>query len=145
MLRISKLTDYGTVVLAQMAREPGRTFSAASLAGAVALPPSTVRKLLKALTRQGLLTSCRGQQGGYRLAQPPGEISLADVIEALEGPLGLIECSRQAGLCQLEPSCSIRQRWQGINETIYRMLGQVSLLELIDNTQDARRIALLNA
>jgi FeS assembly SUF system regulator len=145
MLRVSKLTDYGTVVLAQMAREPGRTFSALSLADEVVLPPSTVRKLLKVLTRQGLLHSSRGQHGGYRLAQPPGDISLADVIEALEGPMGLIECSREAGLCPLEPRCTVRQGWQGVNGAIDRMLRQVSLLELIDNTQGARRITLLNA
>lgn len=130
MLRVSRLTDYGTVVLAQMARDPQRIYSAVVLASDVSLPPSTVRKLLKQLASHGLLQSCRGQHGGYRLARPPARISLADVIEALEGPLGLTECSRGSGLCGLEPRCGIRRRWLDINDVILGALRQVSLLEL---------------
>lgn len=132
MLRVSKLTDYATVVMARMAREPDKVFSASSLAQAVALPLSTVRKLLKALAGEGLLCSCRGQQGGYRLARTPEEISLADIIQALEGPLGLTECSRQVGLCQMESYCSIRCQWQGINSVVYSVLQHVSLQELLN-------------
>ncbi|MBY4678866.1 SUF system Fe-S cluster assembly regulator [Marinobacterium arenosum] len=143
MLRVSKLTDYGTVVLARMAREPERTFSAAALAEAVALPVSTVRKLLKVLTRHGLLNSCRGQQGGYQLARPPQRISLADIIEALEGPLGLTECSFQHGLCQLEARCHIRSQWQDVNQVIYGALARVSLVELLAKPSN-KSIALLN-
>jgi FeS assembly SUF system regulator len=131
MLRVSKLTDYGTVILTRMALSPAATYSAASLAQQVTLPASTVSKLLKIMSRYGLLYSSRGKQGGYTLAKPPQEISLADVINALEGPIGLTECSRQSGLCQLESHCAIRQQWQGINGVIHKALQQLSLETLL--------------
>ncbi|MEH6651248.1 MAG: SUF system Fe-S cluster assembly regulator [Motiliproteus sp.] len=132
MLRISKLTDYGTVILAQMAREPARTYSAAALAQAIELPLSTVSKLLKLLNRSGLLISCRGKQGGYRLAKPPQQISLARVIDVLEGPVAVTECSQRSGLCQLEARCAIRRQWQGVNGVIYQALERVSLDSLLN-------------
>jgi len=134
MLRVSKLTDYGTVILARMALSPAATYSAASLAQQVTLPASTVSKLLKIMSRNGLLYSSRGKQGGYTLAKAPQEISLADIINALEGPIGLTECSIQSGLCQLESHCAIRQQWLGINGVIHKALQQVSLETLLRQT-----------
>ncbi|UTW04930.1 SUF system Fe-S cluster assembly regulator [Amphritea atlantica] len=131
MLRISKFTDYGTVILALMAHNPASTHSAASVARQVGLPGSTVSKLLKMMSRSGLLTSCRGKQGGYTLAKAPQEISLAEVVEALEGPIGVTECSRQNGLCQLESHCAIRRQWQGVNGVILNALQHVSLAALL--------------
>lgn len=136
MLRVSKLADYGTVILAQMASQPERVYSAMSLAQELDLPLSTVRKLLKLLAGGGLLSSSRGQQGGYALARSPRDISLAEVIEVLEGPLGLTECSLSVGLCRLEGECRIRQRWQGVNGIIFNALQQVNLLQL--SGQEAR-------
>ncbi len=132
MLRISKLTDYGTVILAQMARDPARIYSAASLAQTIELPISTVSKLLKVLSRSGLLSSHRGKQGGYRLAKSPLQISLAEVIQVLEGPVAVTECSQSSGLCQLESRCAIRRQWQGVNGVIYQALEQVSLESLLN-------------
>ena len=86
MLRISKLTDYGTVVLAYLAGNPASVASAAEVAAATGLGLPTVSKLLKALGRAGLVTSTRGAQGGYQLAREAANISAADVIDALEGP-----------------------------------------------------------
>lgn len=131
MLRVSKLTDYGTVILARMALSPAASYSAASLAEQVTLPASTVSKLLKIMSRSGLLNSSRGKQGGYTLAKAPQEISLAEVIEILEGPIGLTQCSCQSGLCQIESHCAIRQQWQGINGVIHQALQQVSLEALL--------------
>lgn len=131
MLRISKLTDYGTVILAQMARDPARTYSATSLAQAIDLPLGTVSKLLKLLSRSGLLSSYRGKQGGYRLAKPPQQISLARVIEVLEGPVAVTECSQRSGLCKLEARCAIRRQWQGVNGVIYQALQSLSLDTLL--------------
>ncbi|MEH6824591.1 MAG: SUF system Fe-S cluster assembly regulator [Motiliproteus sp.] len=139
MLRVSKLTDYGTVILAHMAREPDRTYSAASLAQSIELPISTVSKLLKLLSRSGLLSSCRGKQGGYRLITPPQEISLAKVIEVLEGPVAVTECSRRRGLCQLESHCAIRQQWQGINAVIYQALEHISLETLLEKPRASEK------
>ncbi len=131
MLRISKLTDYGTVILAHMARHPGSIFSATHLARVLELPTSTVSKLLKRLARSGLLCSCRGKRGGYTLARPPAEIALSEVIEVLEGPAGLTECSRQRGLCRMESTCAIRRQWQGINAAVMATLQQLSLEALV--------------
>ncbi|WP_432470579.1 SUF system Fe-S cluster assembly regulator [Amphritea sp. HPY] len=138
MLRVSKLTDYGTVILAQMALSPAASYSAASLAQQVTLPASTVSKLLKIMSRSGLLYSSRGKQGGYTLAKAPQEISLAEVIEILEGPIGLTQCSCQSGLCQIESHCAIRQQWQGINGVIHEALQQVSLEALLRQSVQTR-------
>ncbi|MBV1789827.1 SUF system Fe-S cluster assembly regulator [Marinobacterium sp. D7] len=130
MLKISKLTDYGTVVLAYMARRPDALFSAVCLAQELGLPLSTVRKLLKQMAGAGLLDSSRGQRGGYRLTRPPQEISLAEVLEALEGPLGVTDCSQAPKLCSQEAICPIRNNWRGINGVIHGVLRQVSLQQL---------------
>ncbi len=131
MLRVSKLTDYGSVILAYMACRPKDVMSAASLAKSVYLPESTVRKLLKMLTKSGLLCSGRGRHGGYQLARPAAQISLADIISALEGSIALTECSVRPGLCQTEAHCEIRQNWQGVNKIIYQSLAQVSLQQML--------------
>lgn len=130
MLKISKLTDYGSVVLAHMARRPRCLFSAVRLAQELDYPVSTVRKLLKQLAAAGLLDSCRGPQGGYRLTRSPEAISLVEIIEALEGPLGLTECSLAPQLCSREAQCPIRDNWRGINGLINGVLQQVSLQQL---------------
>lgn len=142
MLRVSKLTDYGSVVLSHMARRPGETLSAAGIAEAVSLPAATVGKLLKAFAKSGLVVSSRGKQGGYRLARKPCDISLVDIISALEGPIALTECSVERDICQLESQCEIREHWQGINRVIYRSLEQVSLEELLLPAEELQAVTL---
>jgi FeS assembly SUF system regulator len=130
MLRLSKLTDYGTVLMTTLARHPREQRNAAELAKDTRIAAPTVRKLLKRLTHAGLVESSRGAQGGYRLARTPGEISVADVIAALEGPLGLTECALHDGLCGIEADCSLRGNWRIINRAIRRALTEVSLAEM---------------
>lgn len=130
MLRLSKLTDYGTVIMTHMAREPERTYSAAGLAAALGVTVSTASKILKMLAGGGLLISLRGAKGGYVLAQPPGEISLVRIIEVMEGPLGVTECSVTPGLCAQEACCSIRGNWQRINQSIRNALEDVTLAQM---------------
>ena len=130
MLRISRLTDYGTVVLAQMADQAGRTWTAAELSSVTGVAAPTVSKLLKALARGGLLESFRGATGGYRLARQPAEISAADILDALEGPLSLTECSSADSDCELEPVCRVGNAWQSINAAIRQALEDVSLTDL---------------
>ena len=142
MLRVSKLTDYGSVILAYMASHPEETMSAASLAKGVLLPPATVRKLLKVLVKSGLLSSSLGKQGGYRLARPAAEISLAEIVSALEGSIALTECSMEKGLCCIEDGCDIRQNWRGVNQIIYQSLTQVSLQEMLPLKKQAQPIIL---
>ncbi|MBT8091763.1 MAG: SUF system Fe-S cluster assembly regulator [Gammaproteobacteria bacterium] len=131
MLRISKLTDYGTVLLAHLAANPSAVCSAADVAGATGIALPTVSKLLKALARAGLVTSTRGANGGYRLSRSAREISAADIIDALEGPVSITECSAAENLCEHEDVCSVGGSWQRINIAIRRALNEVSLSDLL--------------
>lgn len=132
VLRISKLSDYGTIMLAYMAEQPRDLHSAAELAEALQLGPATVSKILKALAKQALLTAHRGANGGYALARAPEEISLAEVIDALEEqPFGLTECSSQEGNCAQEVSCVMRANWMRINDIVRQALEGVTLADMI--------------
>jgi FeS assembly SUF system regulator len=133
MLRISKITDYGTLVMAHMAGRPERLCSAAELAASLGLGLPTVSKVLKALGRHQLVTSLRGAHGGYALARPARAITVADIIDALEEqPFGLTECSATAGLCDLEHDCRIRINWLRINTVVRRALEDVSLADMVE-------------
>ena len=130
MLRVGKLTDYGTVVMTSLAQQPERLQSAAEIAAELGLALPTVSKILKALVQHGLLVSLRGAKGGYSLAVPPEEISIAQIIAAIEGPIALTECSDSAKLCEQESLCSVRGNWQRINQEVLAALQQVTLADL---------------
>jgi FeS assembly SUF system regulator len=130
VLRISKLTDYGTVVLAHLASGNGQVCSAAEVGEATGIAVPTVRKLLKSLARAGLVTSTRGASGGYQLARPAYEISAASVIDALEGPVSITECSATDSNCDYEDVCNVGNAWQNINVAIRRALEDVNLIDL---------------
>lgn len=131
MLRISKLTDYAIVLLVQMSQENKRTFAAADLAESTGIALPTVSKILKTLTRAGVVISTRGAHGGYALAQGPEQTSVARVIDALEGPISLTECGTQQNLCRQAPSCEIRGNWSVINLAIRAALESVSLADMV--------------
>ena len=130
MLRISKLTDYGTVVMVHVAREPERFHSASEIAAAVFVAPPTVAKILKVLTRNGLLASQLGVRGGYRLARAPETISIAEVLDALEGPVAVTECSEGLGICAMEGACAVSGVWQAVNGAIRTTLRSISLADI---------------
>ena len=130
MLRISKLTDYGTVVLAHLAESPNALVTAADVADETGITSPTVSKLLKSLTRAGIVESERGANGGYRLSRPPQKISAADVIDALEGPVSITECCSTDSHCNYEPICSVGSAWKRINLAIRNALDDVSLADL---------------
>ena len=130
MLRMSKLTDYGTLVLAQLAAQRDGVASAGQVADATRIGQPTVSKLLKSLTRAGLVVSARGAQGGYALARPAESISAAQIIDALEGPVAITECSSADGCCELEEYCRVGLAWQRINRSIREALQKVSLADL---------------
>lgn len=130
MLRMSKLADYGTVVMTYMAQAPEKVHSAHDIASHVRVGLPTVSKILKILARQELLVSVRGSRGGYTLARPAHKISIAEIIDAMEGPVALTECSSSPGLCVQESSCSIRSNWQKINRAVRRALETMSLAEM---------------
>jgi FeS assembly SUF system regulator len=131
VLRISKLTDYGTVVLAHLAGDPEAVCSAAEVSIATGIAPPTVSKLLKALARAELVSSTRGANGGYQLTRKPSEISAADVIDALEGPVSITECSGADSHCDYEEICSVGSSWKRINIAIRNALDDVSLIDLL--------------
>lgn len=136
MLRISKLMDYGTLVLTHMAGAPDQIFSAADLAATLGLGQPTVSKILKLLGQQGLVRSSRGARGGYVLGRQPQNISVADVVDALdEQPFGLTECTALPGACSVEAGCQIRSNWQRINAIVRRTLEEVSIADMVRPAQ----------
>ena len=130
MLRISKLTDYATVLMATLAQRDQECVPASQLAEATRLELPTVAKVLKTLAKSGLMQSVRGVNGGYRLVKTPEDISVADIVRAMEGPIGLTECSLEPGLCSHEAQCTLRGNWQRIGLAVERALEQLSLVDL---------------
>ena len=130
VLRISRLTDYGTMMLAYLAQQSDQRCSASDVAAATRVALPTVQKLLKVMARGGLVTSARGAEGGYQLARPAGEISAAEIVGVLEGPVAITECSGESSECELEPLCLVGGAWQKINDAILSSLQSVSLADL---------------
>jgi FeS assembly SUF system regulator len=131
MLRMSKMTDYGIVLMTRLAMDPDSQHAAADLAAQVGMPLPTVSKILKQLTRAQLLVSSRGAQGGYNLARSPKAISIAEIITILEGPIGLTECVSTPGECEQESHCSTRAHWECINQAVYGALNEIKLSDMV--------------
>ena len=131
MLRVTRLTDYATIVLTVLAARPGVVLSAVELAELSGLEAPTVAKVLRPLARAGLVEGFRGAGGGYRLAREPARISLVEIVEAMEGPLGMTECSLHAGNCGLEDSCGVRANWRRINDVVAAALRDVTLAQML--------------
>lgn len=130
MLKISKLADYATTVMDRMALHPQASFSAAELAISAHIPVPTVRKILKLLNEAGLLVSTRGARGGYQLTRAAADISLAQIVTAIDGVPAITECSQANSICALESSCKLRGNWRQINKKIMQMLNEISLAEM---------------
>ncbi len=131
MLRMTKQADYGIVLMTYLAGWPEQRFAAPELAANTRLPLPTVSKILKLLTREGLLDSHRGVKGGYSLAHDPNCITVVDMISALDGPIAFTECIEDApGICSQEETCRLRGNWQRINRAVRAALESISLAEL---------------
>jgi FeS assembly SUF system regulator len=133
MIRLGKLTDYGLVLMSYVAKGHEQELrTARDLAAQSGLPLPTVSKLLKVLLQNGFLVSHRGIKGGYTLARDAREISVAEMIAALEGPIGLTECTTDVtGMCDLEPSCPIKRNQQLISQVVRGALEKLTLADLI--------------
>ncbi len=131
MIRINRLTDYAVLVLAGMLRVEGvRTVS--QIAAETGVPLPTVAKLLKALVHGHLVRSYRGVAGGYSLKRAATEISVADIIEAVEGPIAITTCVEGGDdLCGIERLCPMHGHWNHVNQAIRRALQEVSLADLV--------------
>lgn len=139
MLKISKLTDYGVVVLDQLARAGSVKQSTDDIGEATALPLPTVRKVMKALADAGLVIAQRGAKGGYRIARAPEQIRILDVVQAFEGPVALTECSTDDHQCEIIEACSLSSSWGGINTLLMQVLARVTL-EDVRNPQIQDRL-----
>lgn len=132
-MRLSSMADYAVVTMTAAARHcGGARVSASQLAEETGLPAPTVQKLVSRLTAAGLLRSARGVGGGLKLARPAAAITLADIVEAVEGPIALTTCideSRESG-CTLEGACSVKPHWPVVNQALRGALAQVSLTQL---------------
>lgn len=131
MLKLSKLTDYATVILSVIAKDGGRLHGAVELAETTGIALPTVSKILKILAKAGVLSSVRGAKGGYCLAREPERITVATVISALEGPIALTECSVSHKGCDQAAGCRIQGNWHLINQKIAHALESVTLADMI--------------
>jgi FeS assembly SUF system regulator len=131
MLRMTKLADYGVVLMTHMASGRTRRFSAPDLSAETGIPLPMVSKILKLLAKDGLLTSHRGVKGGYCLARSAETISVASMIEALDGPIAFTECIEDApGSCSQEDVCGVKENWQRINRAVRGALEGITLADL---------------
>ncbi|UUX50571.1 SUF system Fe-S cluster assembly regulator [Nisaea acidiphila] len=136
MLKLNKMTDYAVVVLGQMAREPGRVRTAAALSEDTAIPLPTVSKLLKILAGTGLVTSHRGANGGYSIDMTAEEVTVARIVQAIDGPIALTACVDEGeGGCEVSNSCPISGNWNRVNLAVRKALEEVTLADLLDPTE----------
>lgn len=130
MLKLAKLTDYGTLLMTTLARAPGCVRNAQELSALSHVAAPTVAKLLKRLVRSGLVESTRGAHGGYRLARAPESITVAEVVDALEGPIAITACATHGGGCTIEGSCAARSNWRLIDQAVRQALAAVTLAQM---------------
>ena len=148
MLRISKMTDYAIMVMVELHASRGEVLKAHALAERSHLELPTVSKVLKLLVRTGLVDSYRGANGGYSLEREAKEISVAEIIAAIEGPIAMTECSVEEGLCAQEANCGLRGNWQRISVEVVKAMEGVSLAEMaqpVKPTAAPLHITTLNA
>ena len=146
MIRLSKLTDYGILLMTQVARQGERSLhTARDLAAETQVPLPTVSKILKSLAHGGLLVSHRGVRGGYSLPRLASEITVGQIITVLEGPIGVTECGGTPGVCEMEPHCPVSTNWRIISGALRESLESVTLTDLIYPQQlVAKRDALVS-
>lgn len=131
MIRMTRLTDYGIMLLTLFARDARHPMkSARDLAAEAKLPLPTVSKILKLLARHGLLEAHRGVRGGFTLSRTPEAITMAEVIDALEGPIGVTDCCAPLSDCGIEKSCIVKSNWMKINKVVLEALGRITLAEM---------------
>lgn len=131
MLRVTRLTDYATLLLTVLAATPEAVHSATALAERTRLELTTVSKVLKLLAQHELVIGFRGVNGGYRLARAPEDVSLFEIVESIEGPLELTECSSEHSRCEFQPWCGVSPHWRQINDIVADALRSVTLKQML--------------
>jgi FeS assembly SUF system regulator len=127
MVILSKLADYGVILATHLAVAPARQMTAGALAEETRLPRATVAKLLKALAHAGIVAGARGAAGGYRLARPAGAVSVAEVVAAIDGAIGVTQCTSHDPGCTRTDFCPTRPHWRRINEAVGTALAAITL------------------
>ena len=131
MFRLNRLTDYAVVVMTQMTQHPGNVHTAPQIAADTGIPLPTVAKLLNALARESLVCSHRGAAGGYTLGRSAEQVSVAEIIQAMEGPIALTACVEGSGNhCEVECVCPMRGNWNRVNQAIHKALSEVTLADM---------------
>jgi len=130
MLRLTKLTDYGILLMTHIAASDKTLFAAAELAESTRIPGPTVSKILQSLLHEGLLESIRGAKGGYRLARPAMQINVRDIIMVFEGSIALTECNLDHAQCDQSDGCTTSNNWKRINEAVSRALESITLADM---------------
>jgi FeS assembly SUF system regulator len=141
-LKLSKLTDYATVILSCMARDDSRVHAALEISEATGIAQPTVSKVLKMLVKAGVLSSVRGAKGGYALTRTPEKITVATVISAVEGPIALTECSQSHRSCEQASGCHIQGHWNLVNQKIFNALESVTLADMILPVRSPQEVAI---
>jgi FeS assembly SUF system regulator len=137
LLRLSNFADYGVVIMTAAARTDGGLVAASQVSSATGIPVPTVAKLMNHLARAGLLVSHRGVSGGFALSRPSPEISLADIVEAIDGPIALTHCcAEDAARCELHSRCAVRPHWEPVNRAVRTALSHVSLQALAGTPEE---------
>ena len=131
MLKISRLTDYATAVILFMQNDD-KLYASEVIANGVGLEIPTVSKVLKLLTKAQILVSTRGATGGYQLAKASDDISLYDVIMAIEGNTAITECTKTDSLCAQEQGCDSRTGWQNVNQQIEQILVKMTIARMAE-------------
>lgn len=126
MVILSKLADYGVIIATHLAAHPERQMTAAALAKETSLPRATVAKILKALAHGGVVAGARGAAGGYRLARDAGAISITEVVAAIDGMMGVTQCTVHDD-CKRSHFCATRPHWKRINDVVNTALSAVTL------------------
>lgn len=141
MIKLGKLTDYAVVLLVQLTREgEGASCSASQLALRTRLPEPTVAKVLKKLSQEKIIESARGAMGGYRLTRAPAELSVRDVIEAMDGPIAITTCVETS--CATEQQCPAKGKWWPVNNAIRIALQMVTLADMAGTQKQVQGLSL---
>ena len=137
MIKLSKMTDYGVVIMSEMARLPERTMTAPDVSLYTGLPVPTAAKILRILAKSPFLSSQRGAHGGYQLSRAPKDISIAEIVRAMEGPVAVTSCVDESALdCSVEKSCPMRGGWEKINRALNTALEEVTLADMCHDTEN---------
>lgn len=132
MIRISKLTDYAILILSHLAKDPAKILSAAIIADNLHLPTPTVSKILKMLAEAELVCSVRGVDGGYYLANQAENISVANIIAAMEGDFAMTECCESHSQCMIDSMCMVRENWVIINQLVHSLLTKITISDMLE-------------